>query len=74
MSASRLGNRVAELLERAGPKPPPNAPRRPEALGFWAGCLLPLGPGDQQRLLAMTDSAERLRCVLAQVCSYVQRP
>jgi len=61
MSATRLGGQVAELLERAGPKPPPNAPRRPEALGFWAGCLLPLRPGEQQQLLAMTDSAERLR-------------
>ncbi len=59
---------MAELLERAGPKPPGAGaqPReRAEALGFWAGCLLPLGPGEQQSLLAMTDSAQRLRCATA---------
>ena len=68
MSATRLGGRVAELLERAGPKPAGGGGgsgqqgRHYETLGFWAGCLLPLGPGEQQALLAMTNSGERLRC------------
>ena len=63
MGSTRLGGRAAELVERAGPKPPP-APHdaRAEALGFWAACLLPMAPAEQQALLGMTDSAERLRC------------
>jgi hypothetical protein len=63
MGATRLGARAAELVERAGPKPPPGPPEsRAEALSFWAACLLPMAPAEQQTLLDMTDAAERLRC------------
>ena len=63
MGATRLGARAAELVERAGPKPPPGPPEsRAEALSFWAACLLPMAPAEQQTLLDMTDSTERLRC------------
>lgn len=62
MGATRLGARAAELVERAGPKPQPGLPEsRAEALSFWAACLLPMAPAEQQTLLDMTDSAERLR-------------
>lgn len=62
ISASRLGGWAAELVERAGPRPAAGPMEgRIEALGFWAACLLPLTPAEQQALLAMTDSAQRLR-------------
>jgi hypothetical protein len=48
IGASRLGGRMAELLERAGPKPLPDVQGRPEKLGFWVACVLPL-PGEKQQ-------------------------
>lgn len=61
IGASRLGGRVAELLERAGPKPLPDVQGRPEKLGFWVACVLPLPGEKQQELLETTSSLARLR-------------
>lgn len=42
---------MTEMLERAGPKPPPGCAGRAEKLGYWVACVLPLSTETQQKVL-----------------------
>jgi len=58
---------MTEMLERAGPKPPPGCAGRAEKLGYWVACVLPLSTETQQKVLETRSSLERLRAVQAEL-------
>mmetsp|Transcript_14889 Transcript_14889/g.44946 ORF Transcript_14889/g.44946 Transcript_14889/m.44946 type:complete len:483 (+) Transcript_14889:291-1739(+) len=67
IATTRLGGRMTEMLERAGPKPPPGCAGRAEKLGYWVACVLPLSTETQQKVLETRSSLERLRAVQAEL-------
>lgn len=50
IAATRLGGRMTEMLDRAGPKPPAGCDGRAEKLGYWVACVLPLSTDAQQEV------------------------
>ncbi len=68
IAATRLGGRMTEMLDRAGPKPPTGCDGRAEKLGYWVACVLPLSTDAQQEVLAATCL---LACTCVTACSRV---